>query len=377
MGRENDIVRITSDSDHKINLLDYLSNQDGAHTESLLEFLCQLGEAASGPDRKNDEWQDFMRTCLRNAIDLIRLAGSQLTIRLILEVIQNAKTWERLLERAEIRADLSASQRADLAICVDYWQRQWREMAPETRTGIEANLFSFCDPLSRGVLRDLLGDHTTVEPEMAFEGKILIVDMPVKTFHKVGRLANVGWKLAFQRAVERRGKSGQVRPVFIYADEFQEFVTSGDANYVLTARSAGGITIFLTQAISGLWHAFGGREKGRAPTDVLFGNLGTKIFCCNDDPETNRYARELIGRKIHHRLSDNRNQTYAHQGGGGGSGVSRSEQMDFILEENHFQCLASGGPWANYVVTALLYLQGRELIPGQRFCNVAFPQAEI
>ena len=376
-GRESDVVRIAPEAPHKVNLLEHIASQDDAHTENILEFLCQLGEAAAGSDRKNDEWQDFMRTTLRNAIDLIRLSGASLQIRSILEIVQQNRASERMLIRANERDDLTESQRSDLAICSDYWQRQWREMAPETRTGIEANLFSFCDPLSRGVLRDLLGESTTIEPESVFDGKILIVDLPVKTFYKVGRLANVAWKLAIQRAVERRGLVGQKRPVFLYADEFQEFVTSGDAGYALTARSAGGITVFLTQAISGLWLALGGREKGRAPTDILFGNLGTKIFCCNDDRETNRYARELIGRKIHHRLSDSRNQTYAHQGGGGGSGVSRSEQMDFILEENYFQCLASGGPRTNYVVTALLYLQGRELMPGQRFCNVAFPQSEI
>ena len=58
-----------------------------------------------------------------------------------------------------------------------------------------------------------------------------------------GRLASLAWKYCFQVAVLRRmqptGRKSFLRPVFLWADEAQNFVTKFDAEYQAVARSAG------------------------------------------------------------------------------------------------------------------------------------------
>jgi hypothetical protein len=90
-----------------------------------------------------------------------------------------------------------------------------------------------------------------VRPEDAFGGKIIIIDLPVQDYRLAGKVANLAWKYCFQVAVLRRSPPTQpgtyLRPVFLWADEAQNFVTNFDAEYQAVARSAGGCTVYLTQ----------------------------------------------------------------------------------------------------------------------------------
>ena len=373
-GRTGDIVRVTADGPHRLNVLDYENQQPGATTISLVEMLMLLAEPARGADRKEDSWHGMCMSFLTNAIDIIRLAGSTITFEEIQALVQSPNAYLKFEELAEKRA-LTSSQRKDLAICAQYFGDEWATMPDKTKGSVKATLRPILDTLSRGDLRELFSTDTTITPEATFSGKIIIVDLPEKTHGIGGKLAAVIWKLAWQRAVLRRGKSGAEKPAFLYSDEFQNFVTSKDANFVLESRSAGGLSIMLTQAIPGLWSAMGGRDKGQAAAELLFSNCSTKIFCQNDDRETNKFAKELIGRRIQLRGNTNANYNFS-QGGGGGGGGGRgsSEQMDFIIEDNYFVSLACGGPKNNNVVTALLYT-GNVLPPkSEMFTLTAFKQ---
>jgi len=372
-GRAGALVRVTADGPHRLNVLDYENQQRGASTISIVELLMLLAEPAQGADRKEDSWHGMCMSLLTNAIDLIRLAGSTITFEAIQSLVQIPDAYLKLEELAEKR-DLTISQRKDLVICAQYFGAEWATMPDKTKGSVKATLRPILDTLSRGDMRELFSTDTTITPDATFSGKIIIVDLPEKTHGIGGRLAAVIWKLAWQRAVLRRGKAGEENPAFMYADEFQNFVTSKDAKFCLESRSAGGLSIMLTQAIPGLWSAMGGRDKGQAAAELLFSNCPTKIFCQNDDRETNKFAKELIGRRIQLRGNTSANYNFSHGGGGGGGGRGSSEQMDFIIEDNYFVSLACGGPKNNNVVTALLYT-GNVLPPkGEMFTLTAFKQ---
>jgi len=372
-GRGGDVVRVTADGVHRFNVLDYENKQSGASTISIVAMLMLLSEPTRGADRKEDEWHGMCVTLLTNAIDLIRLAGETIKLETILLLIQDPKAWRPLEELASVR-ELTESQRKDLAICAHYWGDEWETMPEKIKASIKATLNPILSPLSRGDLRELFSTNTTITPEATFDGTIIIIDLPEKSHDIGGKLAAVFWKLAWQRAVLRRGNAGEEKPTFMWADEFQNFATSKDAKFCLESRSAGGISVMLTQAIPGLWSAMGGRDKGQAAADLLFGSCSTKIFCQNDDRETNKYAKELIGRRLQMRENQSTNYNFNQGSGGGGGGRGASEQMDFIIEDNYFLSLACGGPKNNSVVTALLYT-GNVLAPNsEMFTLTAFKQ---
>ena len=75
-------------------------------------------------------------------------------------------------------------------------------------------------------VHQFFGEATNVTPEDIFKGKIIVVNMPVKTFGAAGRFASIIWKYCVQLAVERRIQKR--RPVFIFADESQHFFTDYD-----------------------------------------------------------------------------------------------------------------------------------------------------
>ena len=373
-GRPGDLVRVTAKGPYRLNVLDYENEQSEASTISIVEMLMLIAEPTLGADRKEDSWYGMCKTLLTNAIDLIRLAGSTITFEVIYALIQVPTAYQKLEALAEKR-DLTSSERKDLIICADYFGRRWAEMPDKTKGSVIATLTPMLDTLSRGHLRELFSTTTTITPEATFTGKIIIVDLPVTTHYIGGRLAAIFWKLAWQRAVCRRGMAGAEKPAFMYADEFQDFVTSNDATFCLESRSAGGLSVMLTQSILGLWTALGGRDKGQAAAETLFSNCPTKIFCRNDDRETNKYAKELIGRRIQWRGNTSSNYSFSEGGGGGGGGArGSSEQMDYIIEDNYFLSLACGGSQNNHVVTALLYT-GNVLPPrSEMFTKTAFKQ---
>jgi len=347
-GRSEDVIRITLAGPYRLNLLDYENSHSGANTESIVELLLLLAEVANGGERRQDEWQDFARTNLRNAVDLLRLAGEPIEINALFELATKPKAFDLIHQKAKAR-QLSDCQADDLAVCADYWARIWPTMPSEMRSRIEGTVRYLLDPLLRGEMRELFSTDTTITPEATFAGKIIVVDLPTQKSQIFGKLANVAWKLAWQSAIERRGSAGVARPAFLWANSYQKFATSNDGEFCRTARIAGGLMVLLTNGVSALSLTFGCGEEGRASVGRLLGNFSTQIFCRNWDMGTNKWAKELIGR--------------------------RSEQRDFIVEENYFTSLSSGGPKNNCVVTAVLYT-GRPLPPFAKMCQqVAFKQS--
>src|SRR5207245_1114554 len=99
----------------------------------------------------------------------------------------------------------------------------------------------------------------------------------------------------FQIAVLRRmqPRNAYLRPVFLWADEAQNFISDFDAEYQSVARSAGGCTVYLSQNYEILRKVLGNDDSVAA----LLGNLQTKFFCQNSSSDTNEWAAKLLGER--------------------------------------------------------------------------------
>src|SRR6266566_325361 len=215
-------------------------------------------------------------------------------------------------------------------------------------------------------LRRLFSTDTNVRPEDALNGKIIIVDLPIQEFRLAGRVANLAWKYCFQVAVLRRmqPRNAYLRPVFLWADEAQNFVSDFDAEYQAVARSAGGCTVYLTQNRESYRRVLGNDDS----VDALLGNLQTKFFCQNSG-DTNKWAAELLGERWVQVAGTNvsRNE----QGASGG--VSRSEQRRYFVEPATFTTLKRGGEAYGFQVEAIVY-KGGNLFEGEPFKLLTFNQ---
>ena len=81
---------------------------------------------------------------------------------------------------------------------------EYPNLSEKTRSVIVSTFTSMIDVLNRGLLRELFSGTTTLTPEAVEDGKIIVVDLPVKEFAEVGQFAQAIVKHSFQRSIERR-----------------------------------------------------------------------------------------------------------------------------------------------------------------------------
>jgi hypothetical protein len=204
----------------------------------------------------------------------------------------------------------------------------------------------------------------------------------VKEFCVVGLTAQIIFKYAFQRTIERRDVNISQLPAFLWADEFQNFVTEYDYQFLATCRSARVACVLLTQNLSGLEAALGGAQKGEAAARALVGQLNTRVIHANGCPHTNSWAADLLGKDRLCLMSGNQSRQQEvsvsallglQQPAQLSSGFS--EQIDYRVQPSEFSQLRTGGPANGGLVDAYVFQNGR-LLPstGLPFTRVVFQQ---
>ena len=382
-GRDKDLIIVDAAGKWRFNFLDWEASRpdaSGGLTINIVAILDEIAGAiaqsagkAEGGGGDNKFWEDALHHMNTNLVDLPVFAGLQVSLPLMRSIVNSAPlsikqaldpVWlessqcARILYEAD-KATMEASEdiRADFEECRNYWLLEYPALSEKTRSIISLSFSMLVRPLITRPLRRLFSTDTNVKPEDAFNGKIIIVDLPVQDYRLAGKVASLAWKYCFQIAVLRRTPATQpdtyLRPVFLWADEAQNFVTDFDAEFQAVARSAGGCTVYLTQNRESYRRVLGNADA----VDSLLGNLQAKFFCQNSG-ETNEWAAKLLGERWVNITSTNVGNSSSDQGDRGSSGVSRSEQRRYYVEPSRFTTLKRGGPLHRFQVQAIVYNGG-------------------
>jgi hypothetical protein len=203
----------------------------------------------------------------------------------------------------------------------------------------------------------IFATDTNVKPEDTFDGKIILVNLPVQTYKTIGVFAGIVWKYCTQLAIMRRSEPNDgtyLRPVFIYSDEAQNFVSDFDYTYQAVARSAAGCTCYIFQNRESLIANVGNEYK----VDSLLANLQTKIFCQNTG-RTNEWAAGLLGERWEKTLSTAVGRSGHMDDRYASSNVNVSQHRRHFVEPAEFTVLKRGGPASSYQVEVIVYFGGR------------------
>lgn len=327
--RDADLIVVSPGKNATLNLLEYESTRPGLGAGLTYELVRTLKTAMEGGRERgkseNPYWEDCVTQLLTNSIDLVRMSSGRVTLDEVMGVIrslpQSADDVRTLslsdAERNEFRKR-SGNVWADDSLCAKllaaahartrstdeardfrethaYCTQEWALLDSRTKSTILSTLMSQLTGLLRTPFRQLFSSTTTVTPEDTFHGKIILLNIPVKEFGDVGRLAQILFKTIWQRAVERRGSYGC--PVFLWADEAQFFVSKYDMMFQQTARSSRAASVYLTQSVVN-FRASMDTANSTNISDSLLGNLQTKIFHANACPHTNEYAERLFGQEL-------------------------------------------------------------------------------
>ncbi len=385
-GRLDDLVEFKPGGPWRFDPLAFeLASGAGArNVENLVQMfmaLLDLGDRDGGKGGKEggeQYWRKALLQLLRNLVDLIVLATGTLSVPDLYRVAVSTATspeevkseaWRarslcfKYLTEAD-RRPKTQSQRRDFELVADYFLTELPALSEKTRSVILSTFTSMADSLCRGMLRDLFTEGTNVDPTDLERGKIIVVDLPLKTYGQLGLLAAGMWKFATQKSIERRDVRASPRPVALWQDEGQFFLLPGqDFLFTSTARSARVSNVLLTQSISGVLAVLGG-PAGKAEADAFLSNFATKVFHANTDPTSNEYAANLIGRCRQFVVNSSNN----YQGGsawagsspdqrsGGSAGVS--EVFEYELMPQAFTALKTGGRANRGVVEAIVFRNG-------------------
>ena len=415
-GRERDLLILEPGSPHFFNFLEYEASQSASSlTENLVEVLRTVIRASDAKDagRSDDSfWETALDMLMFNVIDLCKLAYGELSLQDLYDIAQSIpKTKEELqseenAEKAFQLAMKAANERVNEQIENWYLTLSAREHIEMEDNALfqqkvkqalpDARLLSFLDqffvdtyiPISEktrsiidfifsGCIFRLLREpiyslfcrgKSTITPEDSQRGKIILINLPVKIYHKVGRDCQILFKYLWQRTMEKRRITPDSRPVFLWADEAQNFLHEHDADYQATARSSRIATVYISQNLPNYYACMGG-QKAEYRVKSFLGTLGTKIFHANADIETNKYASELFGDAFFEDESES--TTYSQNFG---KTKSKSLKLERMVRPEEFVKLRTGGPLNNFQVEGYLHRQGDALLKGLNQTKMVFNQ---
>ncbi|MCW5631885.1 MAG: TraM recognition domain-containing protein [Rubrivivax sp.] len=388
-GRLDDLVIFGPDSGLCFNFLNAEATRAGGGggitlniVATLMECLSAIAvDSAKSEGGGDNKWfEDATRNMLENLIDLPTFAGIPITLQLLRSIVSTAPQTPKEAHSAEWRegsvcaailgeAEGKAREAGDAAFadfeeCQRYWLKDFPALSEKTRSIIVLSFAMLVRPFITRPLAQLFSQPVSnVSPEDCCAGKIVIVDLPVQEYHLAGRLANLAWKYCFQRAVLRREPPSEpgtyLRPVVLWADEAQNFVTKFDAEYQAVARSAGGCTVYLTQNRESYRRVLGDDDA----VDSLLGNLQAKFFCQNSSTGTNGWASALFGERWVELMTRTGGATGVGIGASDGrvtsnAGFSTVHQRRHFIEAAQFAMLRRGGERNGYLVDAYVYNGG-------------------
>ncbi|MCB0667201.1 MAG: TraM recognition domain-containing protein [Saprospiraceae bacterium] len=394
----SDLVVFSPDTNmypqYRFNPLEYeqlRSGVGGGNTRNIINLftsLAKLGGRAHGESVSDSGfWERAMRRCIQSVVNLLDLAGEAITVPEIARVIQytpltgtpladykkmnlrELEAWGSqnptiayLNQAYRLLAQSSdAAKEQTLDVVTHYLLSEFSSLAPETRSSILEHFYALADPFRSGLLAKHFSGQSSREilPERTFEGKVIVLDFSVKEHLDSGIYAQAMYQRIWQQAVERRPVNATTRPVFMWVDESQYFVSQELVMFQTTARSARALTVLLTQSVSNYYAALGGKKE---LVHSLLGNLATKIFHNQQDPETNELAANTIGK------------TYVPKATTTDKSVSLGEELQYQYLPMNFTMLRTGGGHNENIVDAAIMTAGKRWSNGKNFMITRFEQ---
>jgi hypothetical protein len=372
-GRRDDLIIVRPDAPHRFNFLNYEATRAGRGarlTVNIVHLLLEIAKSVEREEKAEAEkpfWRNALRQLVTAVVDLALFAQLPLRFDLLADIVRSGPksakeaedpAWQEqsvcynCIREAEAHP-LDEDERADFEQCRAYWLSDFATLAGETRSSIVLSFTMLTNLFTTRPLRRLLSTDTTLTPEVTFDQKIIVVDMPLQEYFQAGRIAQFVWKYMWQKAALRRTQiDGNTPPIFLWCDESQNFISDFDPEFQAVARSAKACTVYLTQNINLYKKALGTGSDDAV--EAFLGNLQTKIFHQNSSADTNEWAADLFAKDLLPK------ETLGKTAGTSGASGSKST----TLEEQHqvrpieFTRLLTGGEASGGMVQAYIYKGG-------------------
>jgi hypothetical protein len=351
---------------------------DGDMAANIAALFSSAAELAlSHRDTKGGEqiWRQAVESLVRHAVTVVFHATRDLRLDDIVAVVKSAPqsiaqgkdpAWCResvciqMLERAAEHSD------RNVRLARAYFLEEFPGFPPDTKNSVLFTFSAGCaDQFQREPLHSMFFARTDYRPDIVLDGAVLLCDCPVLEYREVGRIANGLLRASVQRALERRAKHQGTRSVAIIWDEAQKTLLRSDVSFQETARSALCATVVATQHVPALRDAVG------ADLAMNFlGNLRTKLFFQNNEPETGDYMRRLGGKVQVTRHSKSR-------GPDGKTSTGETPVEEDVLPAHAAHNLRTGGKADRFKVTGFLIVGSKRQSDGDPYQKILIHQKRL
>ncbi len=245
-----------------------------------------------GMQSENSFWIDTAQRFIRHSLWLIRATNPLNKPPGFRDLLRLAVDFKAIADRTD-QVDLS---RGDCEEGLVFFQ-EWMMMASNQRSGVLSHVTNMIDPFLMEPYATVFSGRSTCRlADVAGQGKILYVYMPLEEKRMMARMIGTFLKLEYYREVLRA--LNKPNPSFFLCDEFQQFFTSSqrnsDADFFERSRQSNHANFIATLSLPSLAR----QSKGREAVQSLLAQCSTKIFLRNDDQETNDFGSKLFGERI-------------------------------------------------------------------------------
>ena len=296
--RQNDVIVIELNGDYTYNPLDKPNLKASILANRIKTILLLFS-----PNNSESYWLDKSEQVIENFITFCRMYNNGYVTFEELHKLITDKTYylEKLHEvrKVFLSGVLSDSDIYDLLSCIRFIEKDFYSLDDRTFNILKSEitritncfvsdyevLKTFCPTKQK---ESFYGFEDTIE-----NGKIVVLNLNIGKYKNLSKIIAAYLKLDFQTDVISQLSSYVKRPMVFISDEYQEYVTSSDAEFYSQSREAKCINIVATQSYTSLLHTLNNEYSVK----VIVQNLVNKLWFRTDDIFTIEDAQKQIGKE--------------------------------------------------------------------------------
>ena len=374
--RLNDVIVIELNGKYKYNPLNKPNLKPTILANRLKEILTLFS-----PNNSEDYWLDKASQIIENSITFIRLYNNNYVNFIELHKIITDYSYFSLqaksLRNSFVSGQFNHKDSYNLLNSINFLEKEFYKLDDRT-LGI---LKSEITRITNCFIADYEVKNTfcpTIEEEnfhgfndVINSGKIVVLNMNIAEYKNLSKIIAAYLKLDFQSEVMQT-ISNKRRSLCFISDEYQEYVTSSDADFYAQAREAKCINIVATQSYTSLLNSINNQNS----TKVIIQNLVNKLWFRTDDIFTIEEIQKQIGKEdkkktsttISENSKENNYNYFSNRFTSLNSNLSESinsyYQNDYVFDYNEFtqklntfECIAFLSNGSNIIKPQKIFMQ--------------------
>ena len=306
------------------------------------------------PNNSDSFWLDKVEQVICEAIKLCRLYNNNYVNFIELHKLINDKSYYfekvKLLRNMFLVNKFSNIELYNLTSAITFFENEFFKLDERTISILKSEITRITLPfvsdyrISKVFSPSKNNITFSGFKDIIKSGKIVVLSMNISEFSVLSKIIATYMKLDFQSEVMSNLNSNNSRSVAFICDEYQEYITSSDANFFSESREAKCINIVSTQSYSSLLNTI----KDESALKVILQNLVNKLWFRTDDIFTIENAQKQIGKedkkKISKTISENAQesnynyliQKFKSKNSNISESINTYFQYDYVYDSNFF-----------------------------------------